>query len=365
VRIEKLLLTQFKNYRQADFQFCPGLNCLLGENGSGKTNLMDAIYFLSLTKSAFHSQDQFSISHGEEFFMLDGGFVDEDRKIRIKCSVHRQQRKALFADGKPYERFSEHIGRFPVVLVEPGDTDLIREGSEVRRKFFDGVISQMIPSYLQDLLAYSKYLGQRNALLKLFAERSQIDSLLLDAYDDPLVDLSERLSKQRADFCAAFEVTFKKHYQYLSQGKEHVSIFYETEIVSGHFKDLFKKQRSVDVLAQRTTKGLHKDEYVFQFDGVPLKKFASQGQLKSFALALRLAQFELMEQTILKKPILLLDDVFDKLDDLRIDRLLSMIENGVFGQIFISDARPDRARTLFEPLSYEKKFFDIKKELYV
>lgn len=364
MRIEKLLLTHFKNYRQAEFEFCPELNCLLGENGSGKTNLMDAIYFLSLTKSAFHSQDHYSIQHEEDFMMIDGIFEDGGRKHKIKCSLHRTQRKVMFADGKAYEKLSEHIGRFPVVLVEPGDTDLIREGSEVRRKFFDGVISQMEPGYLTDLLIYNKHLGQRNALLKMFAERGHTDHLMLDTYDSLLISLCEKLSKQRREFAGVFEQCFRKHYKYVSQGKEEVSIFYETEI-EPDFESVFRSQRHADLTAQRTTKGLHKDEYLFHFDRVPVKKFASQGQLKSFALALRLAQFELMETQMGKKPILLLDDVFDKLDERRIERLLSLIEDGTLGQVFISDARPERAKQLFEPLSCQKKFFDIKKESFL
>lgn len=365
VRIEKVWLTQFKNYRQGEFEFCSQLNCLLGENGSGKTNLLDAIYFLSLTKSAFHSQDQLSITHDEEFFLIDGLFADGARKTRVKCSVHRQQRKVLLADGKPYERLSEHIGRFPVVLVEPGDTDLIREGSEVRRKFFDGVISQIDPAYLVDLLHYNRYLSQRNALLKMCAERGQTDHLMLDTYEAPLVDLCRRISNRRAAFIRSFETNFQKQYQYLSQGREEVSILYETETQNPDFGRVFHQQRTGDVAAQRTTKGVHRDDYLFRFDGVPVKKFASQGQLKSFALALRLAQYELIEHTIGKKPLLLLDDVFDKLDELRIGRLLSLIEGGVFGQVFLSDARPDRSRSIFEKLRCEKKFFDIKKESFL
>lgn len=364
MRIERLLLIQFKNYREANFEFGDQLNCFLGENGSGKTNLMDAIYFLALTKSAFHSQDQLSISHEAEYFMLDGVFAEGDRKTKVKCSVHRSQRKALFADGKPYEKLSEHIGRFPVVLVEPGDTDLIREGSDARRKFFDGVLSQVNGGYLADLLSYNKYLGQRNAVLRIFAERGQIDHMMLDAYDGPMLALCRKISRERQDFVVLFEALFQKHYRYLSRGKESVQIVYESEIPEDDFEARFRQQRTVDFHAQRTTKGLHKDEYLFNFDGVPVKKFGSQGQLKSFALAMRLAQFELMERYKGMKPVLLLDDVFDKLDEFRIERLASLIEEGAFGQVFISDARPDRSRQLFERLSCDKKIFDINKELH-
>ncbi len=361
VRIEKLLLMQFRNYDEANFGFSSQLNCLLGENGSGKTNLLDAVYFLALTKSAFHNQDHMSIAHHADYFMLDGVFAEGERKTEIKCAVHRTQRKMLFADGKPYDKLSDHIGKFPVVLAEPGDTDLIREGSDVRRKFFDGVLSQVDQGYLHDLLAYNRYLGQRNALLKIFAERGQVDHVMLDTYDAPLLDLCAKLSRLRQDFLVSFSELFQKHYRELSRGRESVEIVYDSELTEPGFDERFRQQRMTDVQAQRTTKGLHKDEFVFNFDGMPLRKFGSQGQLKSFVLAMRLAQFELIEKYSGVKPILLLDDIFDKLDELRIEQLLSMIERGFFGQVFISDARPDRSRQIFEKLRCEKKFFDIKK----
>lgn len=361
MRIEKLSLLHFKNYRNANFEFGEDLNCLFGENGSGKTNLMDAIYFLALTKSAFHNQDQLSITHDEDFFILDGVFSGGERRSKIRCMVQRNQKKVLLADGKAYERLNDHIGRFPVVLVLPGDTNLVSEGSEVRRKFFDGVLSQMDPSYLADLMHYSRYLHQRNAVLKIMAESGRTDHLMLDTYDEPLISLCKRLGSRRREFIASFEELFQKYYRFLSQGKERVEINYETEVLDADFEEKYLRQRTTDLQAQRTTKGLHKDEYAFYFDGVPVKKFASQGQLKSFALALRLAQFELMERARETKPILLLDDVFDKLDDLRIGQLLDLIQNGTFGQVFISDARPERSTQLISHLRCGKKIFDINK----
>ncbi len=353
------MLIQFRNYEEATFTFCSQLNCLLGANGSGKTNLLDAVYFLALTKSAFHNQDHMSIAHHADYFMLDGVFAEGERRTEIKCAVHRAQRKMLFADGKPYDKLSEHIGRFPVVLAEPGDTDLIREGSDVRRKFFDGVLSQVDQGYLRDLLAYNRYLGQRNALLKIFAERGMVDQEMLDTYDVPLLELCAKLSRVRRDFVISFSELFQKHYLELSRGREAVEILYDSELTEPGFEERFRQQRMADVQAQRTTRGVHKDDFVFNFDGVPLRKFGSQGQLKSFVLAMRLAQFELIERYSGVKPILLLDDIFDKLDEQRIEQLLSMIERGFFGQVFISDARPGRSRQLFEKLRCEIKFFDI------
>lgn len=362
MRIEKLSLLHFKNYRNSFFEFGAALNCLFGENGSGKTNLMDAIYFLALTKSAFHNQDQLSVNHDEDFFVLDGMFAKADRSTRIRCTVQRHQKKVITADGKPYERLSDHIGRFPVVLVLPNDTNLISEGSETRRKFFDGVLSQLDSVYLADLITYNRYLNQRNALLKIMGESGRPDPVMLDTYDETLLALGKNLGYKRRSFIAAFELLFQKYYRFLSQGKEEVRIHYETEVLDENFEERYLRQRSVDLQAQRTTKGLHKDEYVFHFDGVPVKQFASQGQLKSFALALRLAQFVMLEQDRGIKPILLLDDVFDKLDDLRIGQLLQLIQEGTFGQVFISDARPERSKQIISGLDCEKKVFDINKE---
>ncbi len=321
---------------------------------------MDAIYFLALTKSAFHSQDPFCIAHDAEYFMLDGTFAEGDRHTAVKCVVHRTQRKAIWADGKLCDKFSEHIGRFPVVLVEPADTDLIREGSEVRRKFFDGVMSQINSGYLVDLLAYNRYLSQRNALLKMAISSGGYDDAVLGMYDEAMIDLCERLSRQRGTFIGQFETVFQKHYHYLSEGREAVAISYETGLLENDFPTRFRLQHQADLQAQRTTLGLHRDDYGFTFDGVPVKKFGSQGQLKSFVLAMRLTQFELMEQLKGIKPILLLDDVFDKLDEKRVKRLLSLVENGFFGQVFISDARPDRSREILDGLACEKRFIEVK-----
>ena len=359
--LEKLHLTYFKNYEERAFVFGEHVNCLVGENGSGKTNLLDAIYFLTLTKSAFQNQDALGIRHANDFFVLDGIFKDSDRNIQITCSFQRGQRKVFMADKKNYERLSDHIGLFPLVLIAPNDTDLIRDGSEERRRFFDGVLAQATPDYLHDFLQYNKILTQRNGLLKLFAERNYLDEDLLETYNEPLISLAIRIYAHRRHFMDRFLPLFRKYYAFLSSGREDVDVLYESEVSSPDFASQFRKNHSRDLHAQRTGKGIHKDEHVFEIDGITLKKFGSQGQQKSFVIALKLAQFELLKIEKEKTPILLLDDIFDKLDDRRIHKLIELIDTGFLGQVFITDARPERSQKILENVKADVRFFEINR----
>ncbi|MFN8358132.1 MAG: DNA replication and repair protein RecF [Spirosomataceae bacterium] len=392
--LERISLNNFKSYEADSFRFSHAVNCIVGENGSGKTNLLDAIYFLALTKSAFSNQDGLSIHHEGDFMMIDGVFVKGEDKIaetvnadaavvfqekepsyqiehwaevthlpkkeQITVSIQRGLRKAVLHDKKPYERLTEHIGKFPVVLMAPNDTDLIREGSEERRKFFDGVLSQLNPEYLADLQLYNRLLDQRNGLLRQFAERNYLDDDLLEVYTEPLLELTFKLHQQRRQFSTQFLPVFQRHYANLSESRESVEVIYESEVASPDFRREFWMNRQRDVAAQRTTKGAHKDDYVFEINGFGVKKFGSQGQQKSFVIALKLAQFELLAQEKAVKPLLLLDDIFDKLDDRRIQKLIGMMTDGTFGQIFVTDARPERTQQLLEGLNTEVRFFRTK-----
>ncbi|WP_031529437.1 DNA replication/repair protein RecF [Dyadobacter crusticola] len=359
--LEKLHLTYFKSYEEKALTFGEHVNCLVGENGSGKTNLLDAIYFLTLTKSAFHNQDALGIKHGFDFFVIDGVFADKSRHTQITCSFQRGQRKVFMSDKKNYERLSDHIGLFPLVLIAPDDTDVIREGSEERRRFFDGVLAQATAGYLEDFLQYNKILNNRNGLLKLFAERNYLDEDLLETYNEPLIVLSQRLYNHRSQFMNRFLPLFQKYYAFLSSGKEQVDVIYESEVSSSDFPAEFRKNRSRDLYAQRTGKGIHKDEYIFEIGEVTLKKFGSQGQQKSFLIALKLAQFELLKEEKGKTPILLLDDIFDKLDDRRIQKLIELVDTGFLGQVFITDARPERSQKILENVKADVRFFKIEK----
>ncbi len=389
MHLEKLSLTNFKSYEDARFQFGRQVNVIVGPNGSGKTNLLDAVYFLSLSKSAFHSQDALNINHEADFFIIDGTFFTgevsseqesdhlrhrsvgggdtSDRAFRptqITISLQKGQRKAVLADKKPYERVSEHIGRFPVVLMAPNDTDLVREHSEDRRHFFDGVLSQLDADYLRDYLMYQQVLKQRNSLLKIFADRNQIDNDLLDTYDEPLLDLARRIHDRRQRFVVEFLPDFCRHYAFLSEAREAVNILYESEVGKPDFAEEFRHFRRRDTVLQRTTMGIHKDDYLFTVAGreggaVPLKKFGSQGQQKTFVIALKMAQFDQLQAEKNVKPILLLDDIFDKLDDRRISKLIELMERDTFGQLFITDARPERTRQLLESVRADVRFFEV------
>jgi DNA replication and repair protein RecF len=369
--LQKISLAHFKSYEYESFEFSERVNCIVGENGTGKTNLLDAIYFLALTKSSISNQDALSINHEAEYMMIEGSFgIGDSGKKKtpitnnqslITISIQRGQKKAVLRDKKAYERISEHIGRFPVVMLSPNDTDIIRDGSEERRKFFDGVMAQLDSEYLENLLQYNRLLLQRNSLLKQFAERNYTDDLLLDIYSDPLVEVSLKLYNARNQFVTEFLPIFKKHYNTLSDAREDVEMIYESEVGADNFTQIFRKNRQRDLAAQRTTIGSHKDDFIFEINGFTLRKFGSQGQQKSFVIALKLAQFEMLTKVKGFPPLLLLDDIFDKLDDRRIQQLITMMVDGTFSQVFITDARPERTRQLLGDLGVEVRYFEIGK----
>ena len=379
--LQKISLTHFKSYQYEAFEFSERVNCVVGENGTGKTNLLDAIYFLALTKSSISNQDALSINHEMDYMMVEGVFgqpppppegeLKSDSKAPplgtggamslITISLQRGQKKAVLRDKKAYERISEHIGKFPVVMFSPNDTDVIRDGSEERRKFFDGVMAQLDTEYLENLLQYNRLLLQRNSLLKQFSERNYTDDLLLDIYSDPLVEVGKKLYIARNQFITEFSPIFKKHYTTLSDAREEVEMIYESEVGEESFTQTFRKNRQRDLSAQRTTMGVHKDDFIFEINGFTLRKFGSQGQQKSFVIALKLAQFEMLSNQKGFPPILLLDDIFDKLDDRRIQQLINMMVDGTFSQVFITDARPERTHQLLDNLNVEVKYFEINK----
>jgi DNA replication and repair protein RecF len=382
MHLQKISLAYFKSYEYESFEFSERVNCIVGENGTGKTNLLDAIYFLALTKSSISNQDALSINHEAEYMMIEGSFEEAPQPPEgdsksdsnyesvvsplgaggtslITISLQRGQKKAVLRDKKAYERISEHIGRFPVVMLSPNDTDIIRDGSEERRKFFDGVMAQLDSEYLENLLQYNRLLLQRNSLLKQFSERNYTDDLLLDIYSDPLVEVSLKLYQARNEFITEFLPIFKKHYNTLSDAREEVEMIYESEVGAENFTQIFRKNRQRDLAAQRTTIGSHKDDFIFEINGFTLRKFGSQGQQKSFVIALKLAQFEMLTKVKGFPPLLLLDDIFDKLDDRRIQQLITMMVDGTFSQVFITDARPERTRQLLGDLGVEVKYFEI------
>jgi DNA replication and repair protein RecF len=344
MQISKIQLFQFCSYEQALFEFKPGLNCIIGPNGSGKTNLLDAIYYLCYAKSVRHSQDQLSVRFEKDYLKLDGIFEADDNTEQITVTVPKMGKKILAQDHVPYPKLIDHIGKYTAVFFQPEDTDLIRDGAESRRKLFDGILSSFSKAYLQQLLKYNRCLDQRNTLLKAWAETQQVDLSLLDIYDQQLSLLGTFLHEQRAVFIRAFLPFFLEQYAFLSNGADEVSLSYLSDLTETRFEDLLKTHRNVDLQAQRSTKGIHKDDYFFLLGDKPIKKFGSQGQKKTFVLALKLAQIAFLKEKTNMTPIVLLDDIFDKLDESRIAKLVNLMQSGLFSQIFLTDARPQRAQ---------------------
>lgn len=358
--LEKIRLLTFKNYEEVAIDFSQYINCFVGENGSGKTNLLDAIYYLSFTKSAFSSTEQQNLRHGAPLFLIKGTFHRQDEAYDIQFSLQRGQKKDARNSRIPYDKLSEHIGLFPAVLISPDDTNLIRERSDNRRRFFDSIISQINHAYLDNLIRYNHVLRQRNSLLKQFAERHTYDQDLLDSYSEQLLSLGKQIYEARQAFVIQFIPLFEQHYRYLSDDKEAVSVQYESHFAEAHFKEAFYRAYQRDLTLQRTTRGIHRDDFVFEIAQYPVKKYGSQGQQKSFVIALKLAQFEIIYRETGVKPLLLLDDIFDKLDDHRIAQLTRLVIAQTFGQLFVTDARPERTYQLFGELEIEKKFFTIR-----
>jgi len=351
--LENLYLANFKNYAEAKIDFLKDINALVGDNGSGKTNLLDAIHFLSMTKSAFNSVDQHSIKHNKTFYSIIGKFNLEGHHATLNNTLSLGKRKKLTIDENPLNKAADIIGQFPVVLIAPNDHGLIMEGAETRRKFIDAIISQLNKTYLIDLMDYNKALKHRNRLLKQFSETGLSDEDLLAPYNQLLLKLGKHICEARAAFCKDYIELILKHYQFLSEGKEDIDLIYKSTFLEPDFKITFQKALRKDINLQRTSVGIHKDEFVFEMDGYQLKKFGSQGQQKSFLIALKLAQFDIIRQHKGFKPILLMDDIFDKLDDHRIQKLTEMIEHHEFGQVFITDARPERSYHFLAKLNIE------------
>ena len=352
--LKNLSLINYKNFESQDFEFDSKINCFVGANGIGKTNVLDAIYHLALGKSYFNPVATQNIRHEHDFFVIDGTFEKDERDEKIVCSFKKGAKKVIKKNGKAYDRLSDHIGLLPLVIISPADRDLIIEGSETRRKFMDGVISQSDKKYLQDLIKYNKVLSQRNSLLKYFAANQTFDATTLSVYNEQLAELGTPIFEKRAKFMKAFIPIFKSQYATISGDNEEVALTYESKLFDSGLLELLEKSLDRDRALQYSSTGIHKDDLSFTISGHPIKKFGSQGQQKSFLIALKLAIYQLIRQHKNILPILLLDDIFDKLDEMRTTQLIETVMGEHFGQIFISDTQLDRMRQIFD------NFEDIK-----
>lgn len=358
--LEHLHAVNFKNIEDVSMSLAPKVNCFLGNNGAGKTSLLDAIYYLAFCKSFFNPIDSQNIRHDESFFIIDGKFQVEGEEERIFCGLKKNEKKTFKRNQKTYDRLADHIGVIPLVMIAPADTQLVTEGSDVRRKFMDGIISQYDRQYLDQLMHYNRLLAQRNALLKHQWAEHRFDALSLEVFDEQMDDLGSSLHRKRAAFIEGYLPIFNQFYKLVSGGAETVSITYESALNDQRLFDLLQTNRQRDYRAQYTTHGIHKDDLSFTIGNHPLKKFGSQGQVKSFVISLKLAQFDYLKDLKQKKPILLLDDIFDKLDDLRVAALMKLVSEDHFGQIFITDANLHRVPDLFKDEEVPLKKFIVQ-----
>lgn len=357
--LKNISLLNFKNYSDAAIQFSETVNAFVGNNGAGKTNMLDAIHYLCLSKSYFNPIDSQQIKSGEDVFMIQGDFDREAKNEKITCGVKRNQKKQFKRNKKDYPKLADHIGLFPVVMISPYDVNIIMDGSEERRRFIDNVISQTDSAYLEELITYNRHLLNRNALLKQIAQTHRYDPTLMEILDEQLVASGERIFRKRDAFMAEFVPSFSKYYQYLTSAEEKVALVYSSQLNERSFSELLSQSIEKDKVLERTTVGIHKDELLFTLSEMPLKKFGSQGQQKSFLIALKLAQYAYLQKYKGFKPILLLDDIFDKLDDWRMHKLMEMVSHHDFGQIFITDVGKERVQNVFNRIQVPITLFEV------
>ena len=357
MRLDSLSILNYKNIREAELIFSPKINCFIGNNGMGKTNLLDAIYFLSFCKSHSNSIDSQNILHNSEFFMLQGKYEIDDSIEEIYCGMKARQKKQFKRNKKEYERLSEHIGLLPLVLVSPDDAMLISEGSDERRKFVDGVISQYNKSYLNQLLQYNNALKQRNALLKI---ETAVDSSLLDIWEEQMALYGNYIYEQRKKFIDEFIPIFQDYYRYISNGNEQISLSYKSQHDEHDIKARMIATRDRDRMLGYSTQGIHKDELEMMLDNFPIKRVGSQGQNKTYLISLKLAQFNFLKRTHQLSPLLLLDDIFDKLDSNRVAKIVELVSSETFGQIFITDTNREHLDLMLRELAQDATIFIVE-----
>jgi DNA replication and repair protein RecF len=357
--LKNLILTNFKNYELGELEFSPKINCFVGNNGVGKTNILDAIHYLSLTKSFFNSIDGISIRHGEDYFIIQGTFERDGEEDNIYCAFQKQKQKLLKRNGKEYQKLSDHVGRYPVVMISPADSTLVSEGSEERRKFLNKIVSQYNTEYLESVLRYSKALQQRNKLLKDFKSSGRFDIDALSIWDIQLIRYGDYIFSEREVLVTELVPVFQEYYEMISNGKEKVRLQYHSHLSEGNFQEALQNSVNKDRYLEYTTIGIHKDDLMLEMDGFPVKSLGSQGQQKSYLVALKLAKFDYIKRKAGFTPILLLDDIFDKFDSERVEQIIKLVGNHRFGQIFITDTHQDRLQNILFSHKIDFKLFRI------
>ena len=359
VFLKKISIINYKNILDKEYELDPKINCFVGDNGVGKTNILDAVYHLSMGKSYFNVKNDQLINRGKDYMLVDGVFELNNKNESIVFSLKIGEKKVLKRNGKPYKKFSNHIGLIPVVLISPYDNDLINEGSSERRKFIDSIISQNDKEYLINLIAYTRVIQYRNRLLKQYNRSVDFDLDTIKVYDDQIYKLSEPIFKARDKFIKEFTPLVLEKYKHISDDKEKISIEYKSDLINNHIENLIKDSFQKDVILQYTSVGLHKDDFVFNIDENRIKRFGSQGQQKSFLIALKLAQFDYLKNETGNSPILLMDDIFDKLDLMRVKRIVEIVNSTNFGQLFLSDTDKERIEKVLSSLNLSSKIFEV------
>lgn len=357
--IKNLKIFNFKNHSEKSFDFSPEINCFVGNNGAGKTNILDALHYLSMAKSFLGNLDAQNILHDSDFFAIEAEIQGEEKNDIIKVQLPKEGKKIIKKNDKTYERIADHIGFLPSVMISPYDANLISDGSENRRKFLDAMISQTDSDYLFALIQYQKTLQQRNALLKYFAKNRTFDLDSLEIYNEPLTKFGTQIFEKRQRFVASILPTIQHFYEIISKGNEKVTVIYESNLNEQNFEEILKENLEKDRVLTYTSRGIHKDDLRFEMNGNLIKKFGSQGQQKSFLIALKLAQIKRIKDITNKNPILLLDDIFDKLDDNRVSQLIELVNQQNFGQIFITDTHRERTESVVKRINEESKIFQI------
>lgn len=357
--IQKLQLIHFKNHPERNFEFSPQINCFVGNNGAGKTNVLDALHYLSVGKSFLGNTDQNNIENGEDFFSIEGIISDGEKESIVKVQMPRDAKKIIKKNDKTYDRMADHIGFLPSVIISPYDSNLISDSGESRRRFLDAMISQTDSDYLFNLIQYQKTVQQRNALLKSFAKNRYFDAESLEIYDEPLVKFGSRIFEKRRAFTDSILGLIQNYYEIISKGNEKITVEYGSDLIHQNFEDLLSTNLEKDRALTYTSRGIHKDDLLFNMNGQPLKKTGSQGQQKSFLIALKLSQMNRIKELTGKTPILLLDDIFDKLDDTRVAQLIELVNREHFGQIFITDTSKERTEAVVRKINEESKIFEI------
>ncbi len=355
--LNSLSIINFKNYEQSDINFSDKINCFVGNNGVGKTNILDAIYYLSFCKSCFNPIDSQNIRNDQDFFVIQGLYKRNNKTEQVYCGLKRGQKKTFKRNKTEYAKLAEHIGFIPLVIKSPSDINFIYDGSEERRRFLDSVISQFDRQYLDDLINYNKVLSQRNKLLKNNNAQAYADTF--EIYNEQLCNFGSKIHSKRANFIDELVPMFQQFFKQISEGKESVDLTYKSQLQKADLNELLHESFRKDCMMQYTTSGIHKDDLTLTIADQPLKKFASQGQQKTFLVALKFAQYDFIMKQTGVKPLLLLDDIFDKLDKFRVEQIIKLVTQNHFGQIFISDTSEDRLQTILSRQGTDHRIFNI------